>query len=379
LEIILTEYFNLFGSSTVFPMAISISRRRLYWTLQVVCWGIFMALGMLINVLTGQKITLSILATQVFMMGLYIATTHGIRFLIRRNSWLKLPVPKVLIRLLPLNLTVAFLTQCIVALLMMFLLHVFTVQEYRWTYLLLYTLNMNFVFSLWTGLYFGLHYLDNYKQADIDKWKLTAAVREAEMRTLKAQINPHFIFNGLNNIRALVMEDPLRAREMITHLSDLLRYSIQLNSTEQVTLAREMEIVAHYLELEAVQLEERLTYSLDVDPAALDVLIPPMTLQLLVENSIKHGIAPRTAGGHISLSAHLDTTQESLVVTVRNTGRYQPTPGHEGVGLRNVRERLQLLFGPAAHLDLGNAPDSPDTVVAHLRLPVNATAAALSA
>ena len=353
-------------------MAISISRRRLYWTLQVVCWGIFMALGMLIIVLTGQKITASMLATQVLMMGLYIATTHGIRFLIRRNGWLKLPVLKVLIRVLPLNLTLAFLTQCVVALLMMFLLHVFTWQEYRWTYLLLYTLNMNFVFSLWTGLYFGLHYLDNYKQADIDKWKLTAAVREAEMRTLKAQINPHFIFNGLNNIRALVMEDPLRAREMITHLSDLLRYSIQLNSTEQVTLAREMEIVAHYLELEAVQLEERLSYTLDVDPAALDVLIPPMTLQLLVENSIKHGIAPRPAGGQILLSAHLNKDHESLLVEVRNTGHYQPTPGHEGVGLRNVRERLQLLFGPAARLDLSNAPDAPDTVVAHLRLPVNA-------
>lgn len=360
-------------------MAISISRHRLYWTLQVVCWGVFMALGMLIIVLTGQKITASVLATQVFMMGLYIATTHGLRFLIRRNGWLKLPVLKVLIRLVPLNLMVAFLTQCIVALLMMFVLRVFTVQEYRWTYLLLYTLNMNFVFSLWTGLYFGLHYLDNYKQADIDKWKLTAAVREAEMRTLKAQINPHFIFNGLNNIRALVMENPLRAREMITHLSDLLRYSIQLNSTEQVTLAREMEIVAHYLELEAVQLEERLSYTLDVDPAALDVLIPPMTLQLLVENSIKHGIAPRPAGGQISLSAYLDKDHESLLVEVRNTGHYQPTPGHQGVGLRNVRERLQLLFGSAAHLDLSNAPDAPDMVVAHLRLPITATAAALSA
>lgn len=329
-----------------------------------------MALGMLIIVLTGQKITPGMLATQVFMMGLYIATTHGLRFLIRRNSWLKLPVPQVLIRLLPLNLAAAFLTQCIVALLMMFLLRVFTVQEYRWTYLLLYTLNMNFVFSLWTGLYFGLHYLDNYKQADIDKWKLAAAVREAEMRTLKAQINPHFMFNGLNNIRALVTEDPLRAREMITHLSDLLRYSIQLNSTEQVTLARELEIVEHYLELEAVQLEERLTYSLDVDPAALDVLIPPMTLQLLVENSIKHGIAPRPAGGQITIRARLNDAQELLLVTVRNTGRYQPIPSHEGVGLRNARERLQLLFGQKAALTIGNDAATADVVTAQLQLPL---------
>ncbi|MBC6607408.1 histidine kinase [Hymenobacter sp. BT188] len=351
-------------------MSFSFSPRRLYWTLQIVCWGLFGALGTLIIVLTGQKITPGMLATQAFMMGLYIATTHGLRALIRRGGWLKLSVPKVLLRLLPLNLTLALVTQCVVCVLMIYGLKVFTLEQFRWSYLLLYTLNMNFVFWLWSGLYFSFHYLDNYKQADIDKWRLTAAVREAEMRTLKAQINPHFMFNGLNNIRALVTEDPLRAREMITHLSDLLRYSIQLNSTEQVTLAREIEIVEHYLELEAVQLEERLTYSLDVDPAALDVLIPPMTLQLLVENSIKHGIAPRPAGGQITISARLDDAHELLLVTVRNTGRYQPIPGHEGVGLRNARERLQLLFGQKAALTISNDAATPDIVTAQLQLPL---------
>ncbi|SMB91812.1 signal transduction histidine kinase, LytS [Hymenobacter roseosalivarius DSM 11622] len=353
-------------------MSFSISRRRLYWTLQVVCWGLFGALGSLIIVLLGQKLTPGMLATQAFMMALYIATTHGLRALIQRGDWLRLSVPRVVLRLLPLNLTLAFLTQCVVCVLMMYGLKVFTPEQFRWSFLLLYTLNMNFVFWLWAGLYFSLHYLDNYKRADIDKWKLAAAVREAEMRTLKAQINPHFMFNGLNNIRALVMEDPLRAREMITHLSDLLRYSIQLNSTEQVTLARELEIVAHYLELEAVQLEERLTYSLNVDPAALDVLIPPMTLQLLVENSIKHGIAPRPAGGQISLSARLDDAHEYLQVTVRNTGHYQPVSGHEGVGLRNARERLQLLFGQKAALTIGNDAAAPDVVTARLQLPLTA-------
>jgi two-component system LytT family sensor kinase len=152
----------------------------------------------------------------------------------------------------------------------------------------------------------------------------------------------------------------------------LLRYSIQLNSAEWVPLRRELEIVRHYLELEAMQLEERLTYSLDVDPAALTVLIPPMTLQLLVENAIKHGIAPRPEGGTIQLTAQPDAATGQLHIMVRNTGRYQPQPGHEGVGLRNAQERLALLFGKAATLTISNDPTTPDTVVAQLQLPVQA-------
>ena len=187
------------------------------------------------------------------------------------------------------------------------------------------------------------------------------------------------MFNCLNNIRALVMEDPARARDMITHLSDLLRYSIQLNSAERVPLSRELEIVRHYLELEAMQLEERLSYVLDVDPAALPVLVPPMTLQLLVENAIKHGIAPRPEGGSIQLTAQPDAATGQLHIVVRNTGHYQLKPGHEGVGLRNARERLALLFGAAATLHIGNDETTAGTVVAQVRVPVQVTTAPLTA
>ena len=163
-----------------------------------------------------------------------------------------------------------------------------------------------------------------------------------------------------------------RAREMMTHLSDLLRYSLQLNSSEQVPLARELEIVAHYLTLESLQLEERLRYTLDVAPATLTALLPPMALQLLVENAIKHGIAPRPGGGHVHVSARAEGPAQVLI-TVRNPGRYQPNPAapdHTGIGLPNAHERLQLLFGPAASLRVGNDAQLADTVTAELRLPV---------
>jgi len=299
-----------------------------------------------------------------------LASSHLLRLYIRRHQWVRLPVLQMLPRVLLADAVVAFLSQVVIFMLLVYVIRLYTGENYGLKQFGGYVLNTYFVLLLWSAFYFSLHYLDNYKQAEIDKWKLSAAVREAEMRTLKAQINPHFMFNGLNNIRALVTEDPARARDMITHLSDLLRYSIQLNSAEQVPLARELEIVRHYLELEAVQLEERLTYAIDADPAALDVLLPPMTLQLLVENGIKHGIAPHPDGGRISLHARLAPAGDQLLVTVTNTGHYAPTAGYEGVGLRNAQERLHLLFGPQAGLTVNNSPTHPATVVAELRLPV---------
>ncbi|WP_019947888.1 sensor histidine kinase [Hymenobacter aerophilus] len=346
---------------------------RAYWYCQAGGWVLYAAFNVVVFSALSRfsadvaLITLTIVLT---LLGL----THALRYHIRARRWEHLAPLPLLGRLVLTNLLLSVLSQVIIwALIIWVVRPTPDGQPQGWGQFLGYALNVNLLLWLWEGFYFGWHYLNRSRQAEVDKWKLTAAVREAEMRTLKTQINPHFMFNGLNNIRALVMEDPARARAMITHLSDLLRYSIQLNSTEQVPLARELEIVEHYLQLEAIQLEERLRYSLDVDPAALPVLIPPMTVQLLIENAIKHGLAPRPEGGTIQLTAQLNDSS-TLHLRVRSTGNYAPAPGHQGVGLRNARERLALLFGPAAHLHLANDPHAPDTVVAHLQLPVQPVA-----
>ncbi|RSK42188.1 sensor histidine kinase [Hymenobacter perfusus] len=342
---------------------------RLYWRAQLVGWALYFGFNVAIFSAFGRfsvELLLIVSAIVLPMMGL----THWLRYHIRANGWEQLAPLPLTGRLLVTHAVLSVLSQVVIWALLIWVVRPGPDgKPHGWAQFIGYALNVNFVLWLWSGFYFGWHFFHRYKQAEVNQWKLAAAVREAEMRTLKAQINPHFMFNGLNNIRALVMEDPARTRDMITHLSDLLRYSIQLNSAEQVPLRRELEIVEHYLQLEALQLEERLRYTLDVDPAALYVPIPPMTLQLLVENAIKHGLAPRPAGGFIHLTAQLNDSN-TLHVTVRNTGRYEPRPGHEGVGVRNARERLQLLFGAAAHLHLTNDPHAPDTVVAHLQLPV---------
>jgi two-component system LytT family sensor kinase len=324
--------------------------------------------------------------TECVVVSTMLLLSHGLRRIIRQLNWVQRPVKQLLPRLLAAHTGLALVSQVLMWLLLTlvvdWVLHMpFSYPQHL---LLAYVLQVELVLFMWSSLYFGLHYLANYRQAGIEKWKLAATLseteaahwrlaatlREAEMRSLKAQINPHFMFNGLNNIRFLVMDDPARARRMITHLADLLRYSIQLNSTEQVPLAQELKIVEYYLELEAVQLEERLTYTFEVDASALETQIPPMTLQLLIENAIKHGIAPLPAGGHISLTAQSSAEKQELCITVRNTGKYRPPSQGDGIGLRNARERLQLLFGERASLNIADDVATPGTVTACLRLPL---------
>ena len=350
------------------------SSPRLYWLLQALGWGLYGLMGLVLVVVFGHFSPL-LPAIEFLVAGTMLGASHLLRLHMRRHWWAQLPLAKLLPRLVLANATVTVGGLSVIAGLISLLLVVpqpaQAGQVFHWMQYIGYAINIFFTMCLWLAVYFGLHYFDNFRSAEINSWKLTAIAREAELRTLQAQLNPHFLFNGLNNIRALVMEDPARARAMMTHLAELLRYSMQRNTLAQVPLATELEIVENYLQLEAMQLEERLHYTLDVAPEALPVLLPPMTVQLLVENAIKHGLAPRPAGGCLSLSAQLDGAGTGLLVAVRNTGTYQPTPGHPGVGVRNVGERLRLLFGPAASFRIGPDPLQADTVLAELRLPAD--------
>ncbi|WP_191906284.1 sensor histidine kinase [Hymenobacter baengnokdamensis] len=351
-----------------------ILRPRLYWTLQGIGWALYGLFGGILASIFG-RFSPAIIAVEIIVAATLLLFSHLLRRYLKRHGWVRLPLSALLPRLLLAHLLVTVVSITTIGLLTSLFFSLWrpttSSQGFPWVQYIGYTLNVFFVLWGWSAIYFGLHYFDNYRSAEVDKWKLAATAREAEMRTLQAQLNPHFLFNGLNNIRALVMEDPARARAMMTHLAELLRYSMQRNGAEQVPLATELEIVENYLQLEAMQLEERLHYSLDVMPAALPALLPPMTLQLLVENAIKHGLAPRPAGGQLSVSAQLNEAGTGLLIAVRNTGTYAPQPGHPGLGVRNVQERLGLLFGSTARFAIGPDPLLPDTVLAELQLPVH--------
>ena len=202
---------------------------------------------------------------------------------------------------------------------------------------------------------------------EVEKLALKAALQEAELMVLKNQINPHFLFNALNNIRSLILIEPEKARKMVTHISDLLRYSIQFNASEKVSLKEEVEIVKDYLQLESIQFDERLKYDIEISPETLKIPIPPMAIQLLVENAIKHGLSTQAAGGTILIRTKAN--DENLIIEVINSGQLQTNKKREGIGLKNLMERLKILFGPFAEFSLSNTENN--TVTASLKIPLS--------
>jgi LytS/YehU family sensor histidine kinase len=203
---------------------------------------------------------------------------------------------------------------------------------------------------MWLLLYLALTTTRRFQEKEL---RLQLSLREAELRALEAQMNPHFLFNSLNSIRALVLEDPQQAQDMITRLANILRYNLHRDLSHTVPLASEVEVVEDYLALEAMRLEERLRVRLEIDPGARPIPIPPMLLQCLVENAIKHGIAPRPDGGELVIAAKV--ADDALSLEVNNPGRIaEPARDSTKVGLANTRERLRILYGSRASLDLRN-------------------------
>ena len=240
-------------------------------------------------------------------------------------------------------------------------------MPFSWTNFVGFIGSVSIVMASWSTLYFAYHVIQRNRRSEIEKLELTSALQEAELAILKNQINPHFLFNALNNIRSLILSDPEQARSMVTHISELLRYSIQFNAAEKVTLGQEIAIVKDYLQLESIQFNDRLTYVFDIDGSSLDIKIPPMAIQLLVENAIKHGVSQMTTGGNILIRSVLEN--DHLRIEVCNNGQLKEKSKREGIGLKNLIERLKILFGHFAELKVENS--SENTVTASLKIPLS--------
>ncbi len=221
----------------------------------------------------------------------------------------------------------------------------------------LYTSFGTFLFLIiWNLIYFTYHYIEKSRQEQLDKVRLQSLVKELELKTIKAHINPHFIFNALNSIRALVDENPERARQAITELSNILRSSMQGEKKETASLQKELNIVKDYLALEHIRFEDRLKVEFDVDEDTLDQPVPPMMLQTLVENAIKHGISKRMDGGVIKIISDFKLDEHQLVV--QNTGHLNGDFNPDGFGINSTQNRLMLLYGDKARFEIKNNSDN---------------------
>ena len=208
------------------------------------------------------------------------------------------------------------------------------------------------------GVSHAVAYYRQYRERELRASQLEARLAHSQLEVLKAQLHPHFLFNTLHAISTLTYHDAAAANRMVARLSDLLRMTLEQSGTQEVPLRDEMEFLEKYLEIQQTRFEERLRLAVAVEPGTLDALVPSLVLQPLVENAIKHGIAPRREGGRVEVSAV--RANGALEIRVRDDGPGLPAgrvPEHgSGLGLANTRARLAHLYGDRHRLEVRNHP-----------------------
>lgn len=218
---------------------------------------------------------------------------------------------------------------------------------------------------VWTLIYFVIKFVLKTNQDALRSIELNTTLKDAQLNTLRGQVNPHFMFNSLNNIRGLMLEDVEKSREMISKLSEMLEYALEKNTVDTISIQEELAMVQNYIALSKIQMEDRLQYVEEIDVESLNIDIPPMIIQLLIENAAKHGIANLKAGGTIFLTTN--KAPEELSIIVSNTGKLRISKDSTQLGLKNIKQRLRLLYGEKAFFSLVEVQNK---VVAEIKIPL---------
>ncbi|HEY0378111.1 MAG TPA: histidine kinase [Pyrinomonadaceae bacterium] len=205
------------------------------------------------------------------------------------------------------------------------------------------------------GLSHALDYYRKYRERELRASQLETKLAQAQLDALRMQLHPHFLFNTLNSVSVLMAEDVRAAQRMLARLSDLLRASLEKAGAHEVALHKELEFLESYLEIEQTRFQDRLTVRMEIDPAALDARVPNLILQPLVENAIRHGIAPRARAGRVEIRAARENGVVRLAVADDGAGLGSARPEDlmkKGIGLSNTRSRLEQLYGAAHRFEM---------------------------
>lgn len=282
---------------------------------------------------------------------IYILPTHLFRVISLKNKWEQWQPKKLLLVVLPSVLLIGCIFMFLTIgknFLVKFYFHI-PLNETFGSYF-----SSSWLVTWMTGIRLGAiwilaYYLYHYAQAELratkESTRLSLIAKNAQLENLTAQLNPHFFFNSLNNIKALVTENPTHAKRAIDLLSELLRTSLYHRNTSLITLQEEIALINDYLELEKMRFEDRLQVKIEIAKSAWSVLILPLSVQTLVENAIKHGISNAVNGGTIYINAVQKET--FLSIMVQNPGQLLKGEG-DGLGLKNLRERLHLQYNGEA-------------------------------
>lgn len=344
-----------------------VNKQRLYWTLQIGGWTFYAVVQILFSVLAsdGQGVNIQRIIFLTYEAVLCLMLTHSYRNLMNQWKWLSLPMQ----RLIPRIILSVFCLGVFIYLLRIPVsmpLGIFTDSAFNAIKIFSGIAFYSFIFFLWTVFYFIYNYFERYNTS----LKLEASVKEIELSNLKSQLNPHFIFNALNSIRALVDENPSKSKEAINQLSNILRNSLVTEKRGLTSFDEELKIVKDYLGLESIRFEERLQTEFDIDRESNQFLVPPLMIQTLVENGIKHGISKLTEGGIIQLKTRVD--HDYLKIYIRNSGKFNlngSAQNPKGLGLENTRQRLRLIYGDDASFRILTENDNfvlTEIIIPHL-------------
>jgi len=331
-----------------------VNKLRLYWTLQIGGWLVYAIVQIVASIIVSGETSSDRIIFLLFESLLCLLVTHFARLLIRPSAWLKVGV----LRLVAGVFSMAILLGLALYFLRIPLSYALGMYDQDVAFdpgrILGLSLIYAVFFFLWFVLYFAFHYFDRYNKS----LKYEASMVQIELNNLKSQLNPHFIFNALNSIRALVDENPVKSKQAINQLSNILRNSLASDKKGLTKFEDELKMVRDYLGLEHIRFEERLRAEYDIHPDSHRFLVPPLMIQTLVENGIKHGISKLTAGGVIQLKTIVEN--DRLKILIRNSGRLmngeikRPT----GLGLKNTKQRLKLIYGDDASFRIVNENDN---------------------
>lgn len=346
-----------------------INRTFLVLLFQIQGWGVFTLGNLLFNYLVNKQVTPSDVYFSVVIFILGILLTYFMRFVFQLYEWHRENLAKIIPKLALLSLLLGLLHISLVYLLSTFwgsgLLDNFSRANF---FAQVGTFTSVYIF--WGLLYTAIFFFRNFKQKEIQTLRQEAQIKEIQLNKFKSQLNPHFLFNSMNGLRSLIDEDTEKAKTGITQLSNILRHTLTLEKKSLIELNDELKLVKDYLNLEKIRLEERLEFEVTSAEEVQKFQLPPMIIQTLAENAIKHGIGKLVKGGHI----YIKCTGEGgfLKITIVNSGQFSPNCAQSleeasGFGIENSRQRLHIIFGKLAQLTIKNLNNKE--VITTLKIP----------
>lgn len=339
-----------------------------FWVLQFVGWGTLFSFNTLFKLANTTHLNKTYTICEgLVLFGSALFASSLLRYYIKKNQLFESLKSKNIIKIVSAFLFATLLFSTLSIGLAFYIYPIFHDKEILLSTPIIISTFINALVYLfmWFVSYRIIKMTQRFRKNKEERLKLEATLKESELNTLKGQINPHFMFNSLNNIRGLMLEDVDKSREMITRLSDMLRYSLTQNKIDLITLKDEVEMVNNYIALSKIQFEGRLDYTANIEPNLLFQEIPPMIIQMLIENAIKHGISNLIEGGKINLD--INSVDKQFIIRVSNSGQLNTTKNTTKVGLENIKKRLYLMYKNKATFNL---TEGNKTVIATIKLPL---------